>query len=161
SSPRSLSSSSISTAVGASSGAKALANHRIGEDGDDYLGGRPGPAIQAERRLTAGREAVDDAFMESHPPPPDPASPRPWPRRCALAAWAGWALPLALLWAEHRLGVLHPWSHLFLLLLALTFLAASAGFAAGLWRLLRGPGRRAAAAWALACLLPAGLWAAL
>src|SRR5262249_39310043 len=67
----------------------------------------------------------------------------------------------ALLWAEHRLGVLHPWSHLFLLLLALTFLAASAGFAAGLWRLLRGPGRRAAAAWAPACPLPAGPRAAL
>jgi hypothetical protein len=112
--------------------------------------------------LTAGREAVDDALvMDSPPPTPGTPSPRSSPRRCALAAWAGWALSVALLWVEHRLGVLHPWSHLFLLLLVVTVLAAACGLAAGLWRAVRGPGRRAAAAWALACLVPAGLWAAL
>src|SRR5438874_416424 len=94
--------------------------------------------------------------METTPRPPLRRT-----RRCALAAWAAFGLSVALLWAEHRLGVLHPWSHLFLLLLVVTVAAALAGAAGALWRAGRGPGRRAALGWGLVCLLPLALWAAL
>jgi hypothetical protein len=50
---------------------------------------------------------------------------------------------------------------LFLLLLALTILAALGGLACALWQIARGPRRLGALAWGFVCLLPVGLWAAL
>ena len=83
------------------------------------------------------------------------------PRRCAVAAWAGWLLSAGLLWGQHRLGVLHPWALLFLLLLTVTVFASSCGLLGALWRVVRGPKPLAALALALPCLAPVGLWAAL
>ncbi len=80
---------------------------------------------------------------------------------CAVIGWLTGALSVALLWGQHRAGVLHPVALLFELLLAPSLLAALVGTAGGLWRVCRGPHRRAAAARALTCSLPLGLWTAL
>jgi hypothetical protein len=82
-------------------------------------------------------------------------------RWCAAIGWLTWALSVGLLWAQHRAGVLHPAALPFALLLAVTLLAALVGTAGGLWRLVRGPRRRSAAAWALVCFLPLGFWTGL
>jgi hypothetical protein len=82
-------------------------------------------------------------------------------RRWAAVAWGGWVLSVGLLWGQHLLRVLRPWSVLFLLLLVVTLLGVSCGLVHALWRVLRGPRRRGAAAWGLVCLLPACFWAAL
>ena len=96
------------------------------------------------------------------PPPKKEGRPaRNLPRWCALIAWASSLLSAALLWAPRLLGVLHPWAFAFAGLLSLAVLAALLGAAAAVWRTVRGPRRLAAAAWALACLAPLGLWAAL
>jgi hypothetical protein len=72
-----------------------------------------------------------------------------------------WLLSIVLLWEQHQFRVLHPWSFLFLLLLAVTILAALCGSACAVWRVVRGPDRLAALAWGFAALLPVVLWAAL
>ncbi len=82
-------------------------------------------------------------------------------RWCAVVGWLTWALSVGLLWGQHRAGVLHPVALPFALLVAMTVTAALVGTVGGLWRLLRGPRCRAAAAWALACFLPLGLWTGL
>jgi hypothetical protein len=82
-------------------------------------------------------------------------------RRCAMMGWLAWALSVGLLWRQHRAGVLHPAAVLFAALLAVTVSAALVGTADGLWRTVRGPRRRAAAAWGLVCFLPLALWAGL
>jgi hypothetical protein len=95
-----------------------------------------------------------------------PARDRPqpalqWLRRCAVVACGGWLVSIALLWGQHRLGVVHPSAVLFLLLLVLTLLAALGGLIIALARVVRGPRRLAASAWGVFCLLPFCLWAAL
>lgn len=90
-------------------------------------------------------------------PKSDPDLLRPLRRR-ALVAWVGWWLSVGFLWFQHRWQVLHPYALPWLLLLALTFGGALAALVRGLWRLLRGPQRRAALAWALAGSIPALLW---
>ncbi len=95
------------------------------------------------------------------PPPRGPGSGRPgfrFARGCAVLGWCTWAASILLLWGQQRAGVLHPAAFLFALLLAVTLLAALVGTTSVQWRLLRGPRRRAAAAWGLACFLPLGLW---
>jgi hypothetical protein len=52
-------------------------------------------------------------------------------------------------------------SGLFVLLLAVTVLAALCGLAGTLWRVVRGPRRCRALAWGLVSIVPVGLWAAL
>ena len=93
-----------------------------------------------------------------------PARHRPRPalqplRRCAVLAWAGWLVSVGLLWGQHQLRVLHPWSFLFLVLLTITVLAALGGLACAVWRVARGPSRLGALAWGVVALLPVGLWA--
>jgi hypothetical protein len=83
------------------------------------------------------------------------------PRWCALIAWAGFLLSVVLLWAPRLLGVLHPWAFAFVAVLAVPLVAGLIGVAASTCRVVRGPHRRAAALWALGCLFPVGLWAAL
>jgi hypothetical protein len=95
-----------------------------------------------------------------------PARDRTWRvgkllRWCAPIAWGSWLLSIGLLWGQHQLRVLHPWSLLFLLLLAVTVLAALCGLAGTLWRVVRGLSRLSALAWGFLSLLPVGLWAAL
>jgi hypothetical protein len=90
--------------------------------------------------------------------PPDVLRPL---RRRAAVAWAGWALAIGLLWGEHQLRVLHPFSVPLLLLLVVTFAAALGALARGLVRALRGPRRAAVLAWTATALLPALLWLAL
>jgi hypothetical protein len=68
---------------------------------------------------------------------------------------------MALLWAQHQLRVLRPWSLLFLLLLSVTVIAALCALAGAAWRIARGPSRSGALAWGFVSLLPVGLWAAL
>jgi hypothetical protein len=80
---------------------------------------------------------------------------------CTVLAWVAWGLSLGLLWAQHRLHVLHPLALVFLVLLAATVLAALCGLANALWRVGKGPQWRVAAALGLVCLTPLGLWAAL
>src|SRR5262249_3213107 len=76
------------------------------------------------------------------------------PRLCAVIAWGSWFLSIGLLWGQHQLRVLHPWSSLFLLLLAITVLAALYGLTSAVWRVVRGPSRLGALAWGLVSLLP-------
>ncbi len=83
------------------------------------------------------------------------------PRRFAGVAWTAWLLSVALLWGQHRIGVLHPSALLFLLLLSVAVFAALCGLFCALWRVVRGPKRWAGAALGLACLLQVALWAAL
>jgi hypothetical protein len=111
--------------------------------------------------------------MEAATPGPDPAGRGEPPaqgrsraslkrlRRCALLAGVGSGLSIALLWGQNRLGVLHPSPALLVLSLVVSFASATCGVVDALWRIVRGPGRRGAAAWGLACLLPIGLWAGL
>lgn len=82
-------------------------------------------------------------------------------RRRTIIAWVSWCLSIGLLWTQHRLHVLHPYALSWLLLLALTFGAAIGTLLRGVWRVLRGPRRRAALAWTLAGSTPALLWLAL
>jgi hypothetical protein len=82
-------------------------------------------------------------------------------RRRAIAAWVGWGLSAGFLWVQHVSQVLHPYAVPWLLLLAFTFAAALGALLRGSWRLLRGPRRPAALAWALAGGVPAALWLAL
>jgi hypothetical protein len=82
-------------------------------------------------------------------------------RRCAVIAWASWLVSIGLLWGQHQLRVLHPWSLLFLLLLTVTVLAALCGLVCAVWRVARGPSRLGALAWGVVSFLPVGLWAAL
>lgn len=56
------------------------------------------------------------------------------------------------------MDVLHPVVIPFVLLLTATLVASLVGTAAGAWQAVRGPRRRAAAAWGLACFLPLGCW---
>jgi hypothetical protein len=70
-------------------------------------------------------------------------------------------LSVGLLWAQDALRVVHPYSLLFLGLMALTFGAAFVALACGLWRTARGPRRGSALAWLLVGLLPALGWAGL
>jgi hypothetical protein len=79
-------------------------------------------------------------------------------RQRAIVAWVGWCLSVGFLWIQHRLHVLHPYALPWLFLLALTFGAALGALLRGLWRLLRGPQRRASLGWALAGSIPALLW---
>jgi hypothetical protein len=79
-------------------------------------------------------------------------------RRWAAIAWVGWLFATCLLWGQYQARVLHPWSLLFLLLFAITFLAVLATVLTGLWRVVRGPVRGRAVAWVLAGLLPLLLW---
>jgi hypothetical protein len=103
--------------------------------------------------------------MATGDPPLQPQSPdrsRPTfklARWCAVIGWFTWALSVGLLSWQHRAGVLHPAAFLFALLLCVTLLAALVGTTGFLSRMRRGPRRRAAAAWGLACFLPLGLWA--
>src|SRR5688572_22172830 len=80
-------------------------------------------------------------------------------RRCSTVAWASWLLSLGLLWFQHQLGVLHPYSHLFLGLLLVTLLSATVGFVCGLWRVMAGPRRAFALGWTFTCVAPILLWA--
>jgi hypothetical protein len=82
-------------------------------------------------------------------------------RWCAALGWLSWILSISLLWGQHRAGVLHPAALPFTLLLAVTFSAALIGTTGAVWRVIRGPRRRAAFAWALACFPPLGFWAGL
>ncbi len=99
-------------------------------------------------------------------PTESPARHRPRPplkllRRCAVIAWASWLVSIGLLWGQHQLRVLHPWSLLFLLLLTVTVLAALCGLVCGVWRVARGPSRLGALGWGFVSLFPVGVWAAL
>jgi hypothetical protein len=67
-------------------------------------------------------------------------------------------LTTGLLWAQYQARILHPWSLLFLLLLAVTGLAVLATVLTGLWRVVRGPARARTLAWVLVGLLPVFLW---
>ena len=82
-------------------------------------------------------------------------------RGCAVAALACWAASVAIVWGQHRAGVLHPAAFSFLGLFALTVGAGLVGLAAALWGVACGPRRGAADGWRLACALPLGFWAAL
>jgi hypothetical protein len=110
---------------------------------------------------------VNDVEIQNATSSPEPRSPDrchstlELVRWCAVIGWLTWALSVGLLWGQHWAGVLHPVALLFGLLLAFILLAALVGTAGGLWRVCRGPCRRAAAAWALMCSLPLGLWTAL
>jgi hypothetical protein len=75
--------------------------------------------------------------------------------------WLTWAVSVGLLLGQYWTGVLHPVVTPFVLLLTVTLLASLVGTAGGLCRVVRGPRRRAAAAWGLACLLPLGCWTGL
>jgi hypothetical protein len=65
-------------------------------------------------------------------------------RLCAVIAWGSWLVSIGLLREQHRLRALHPWSLLFLLLLAVTVLAALCGLTCAVWRVVRGSSRRGA-----------------
>lgn len=99
----------------------------------------------------------------------DHALGQPAPRRrtfrllrwCAAIGGLTWAISVGLLLGQHWTGVLHPVVVPFVLLLITTLSASLVGTAGGLWRAVRGPWRRAAAAWGLACFLPLGCWAGL
>jgi hypothetical protein len=82
-------------------------------------------------------------------------------RRRAVLAWVAALLAVGLLWGEHQLRVLHPLAILFVLMLAVSCIAAVAGLARGLWRAVRGPRRVAALGWAGISLLPGLVWPAL
>jgi hypothetical protein len=69
-----------------------------------------------------------------------------------------WPVSVLLLWGQLQARVLHPWSLLFLALLALTALGAVGGGLAALWRMIFGPGRRAALTWLLAAAVPLSFW---
>src|ERR1700736_3843388 len=80
------------------------------------------------------------------PPTPGGKSPASSPidvlkplRRWAAVAWASWLLSIGLLWWQHRTGVLHPPSLLFLGLLALTLGSALVVLVCAVWRALYGP----------------------
>ena len=105
-----------------------------------------------------------DGQTPDNPGPGAPPGVRPTlrlPRRCAVVALGGGVLSIGLVWGQHQLRVLHPWSHLFLFLLAVTTLAALCGLVISLWRVVRGPQRLGAAACGLGCVLPVGLGVAL
>ncbi len=80
---------------------------------------------------------------------------------CAVIAWASWLVSIGLLWGQHQLRVLHPWSLLFLLLLTVTVLAALCGLVCAVWRVARGPSRLGALGWGFVSFFPVGVWAAL
>ena len=50
-------------------------------------------------------------------------------RWCAPIAWGSWLFSIGPLWGQHQLRVLHPWSFVFLFLMAVTVLAALCGLA--------------------------------
>jgi hypothetical protein len=80
---------------------------------------------------------------------------------CAAIGWLTWAASVGLLLGQHWFGVLHRVVIPFLLLLVATLLASLTGTAGGMWRVVRGPRRRAATAWGLACFVPLGFWTGL
>jgi hypothetical protein len=82
-----------------------------------------------------------------------------WPRRWAALAWTSWLASVTLLLVQDRLGVSHPLGWPFVLLLALTALAALLGVGWGVVR-FRSGGRRGSW-WAIAALTPSLLWLAL
>jgi len=82
-------------------------------------------------------------------------------RRYAVIGWSGWLVCIGLLWGQHELRVLHPWSLPFLLLLAVIVLAAPVAIVCAVWQGVRGPRRLGALASGCVALLPIGLWAAL
>jgi hypothetical protein len=77
------------------------------------------------------------------------------------AAWISWLLSVGLLWVEHQLRILHPWSLLFIAALVITFGAAVIALVLGFWRVLRGPRHRAALVWSLSALFPVLFWLSL
>jgi hypothetical protein len=79
----------------------------------------------------------------------------------AAVAWGGLVLSALLIWGQHQLRVLHPWSLAFLFLLMVTYAAALGGLFRGLWRTLRGPQRARAFGWTILAVLPATGWALL
>src|SRR5580658_75419 len=80
---------------------------------------------------------------------------------CALICFLSLALSVFLACWQLRAGVLHLAGFVFTLLLILTLSTSLVGTAGGLWRAFRGPRRRVAAAWGLACFLPLVLWVGL
>ena len=85
---------------------------------------------------------------------------KPLQRRAAVA-WLCWLLSIALLWAEHRFQVLHPYAVPFLVLVLITFLAALGALARGLLRMVRGPRRIASLGWTAVALFPVLSWVGL
>lgn len=77
-------------------------------------------------------------------------------RWCALLAWSGFVLSVALLWIQHRVGVMHPQIIAFISLLLITFLSGFIGLVAGMWR-----PRSARALWAFVAFIPVLLWTTL
>src|SRR5947209_12314338 len=122
---------------------------------DAPLSGRMAWAIIACSMLDSNHDMPDVKSLPG--PAADAVKPLRWR---AAVAWAAWVLCFGLLWSEHRLRVLHPYSVLFILLLVVLFGAAIGGLVRGLWRVLRGPRRAAALAWTLAAMLPVLLWLA-
>ena len=82
-------------------------------------------------------------------------------RWSVVLTWVGWLLTTGLLWGEHQLGVLHPYSLLFFFLLLLTILPTLFILTYGFWRLVRGPKRRRVAGLLVVGVAPALLWLAL
>src|SRR2546430_17085685 len=83
-------------------------------------------------------------------------------RRNAGCAWAAGFLAVALVWGQNRLGVLHPWSFMFIALLAATFaMGLQSCFLPSSWRLLWSSSFGRALAYIIVGLVPAALWAAL
>src|SRR5262249_42025919 len=107
----------------------------------------PAPATYAKR---SAAEAVvmrgELPASEARTDTGSPASNHPRPpfrllRCCAAASWGCWLASIGLLWGQHQLRVVHPWSFVFLLLLAVTVLTALCGLACAVWRIARGPNR--------------------
>jgi hypothetical protein len=102
---------------------------------------------------------VPERSIEQSPAPPaDVLKPLRW--RAGIAAIA-WTLSLVLLVAEQLLGVIHPPPLVYLVLLVVTVGAAVGGIIRGMWRVLRGPKRLRALAWAAAAGVPTVFWAGL
>lgn len=81
-----------------------------------------------------------------------------WLKRSVVIAWASWTASIGLLYVEDRKGVLHPYAHLFLLLVALVFASGVFGLAAGVRHCWLGHHRRTAIAWGVVSFVPSLLW---
>ncbi|NQT14612.1 MAG: hypothetical protein HQ582_17780 [Planctomycetes bacterium] len=78
----------------------------------------------------------------------------------ALLVWLAWLVGSAVVWWQYRARVMHP--HFFPLvpLMLVQVVAGGTAVCLGLWRLVRGPRRLAAASWTSAAVIPILLWLA-
>lgn len=83
-----------------------------------------------------------------------------WVRRAAIVVWAAWLASYALTVYQLFGRLMHPHFFPFVSLILFGFAAGIAAMGLGLWRIIRGPGRRAAIGWFCFAVIPILLWTA-